>query len=136
MLLAIPAARAILAPAVPLAQARAMAGSSQPGTRPSPTSIRPHDSETEGVFTMTTSIKITIASAVVLGAATASLAGSPDGAQAFWSSMWTAPKAETRPTPVQPYALTGAPQRTNEPHGWTTSTENYGKSGPTVVYRR
>ncbi len=85
---------------------------------------------------MSRNIRIAIAAAVVLGAATASFAGSPEGAQAFWSSMWTAPKEETRPTPTQPYALTGTQPATTEPHGWALSTESYGNREPRVVYYR
>jgi hypothetical protein len=85
---------------------------------------------------MTRNIRIAIAAAVVLGTATASLAGSPEGAQAFWSSMWTAPKEETRPTSAQPYALTGMQPATTEPRGWTLSTESYGNGQPRVVYYR
>jgi len=79
---------------------------------------------------MIRNIRIAIAAAVVLGAATASLAGSPDGVRAISPSVslqgMTAPTAPPARTDVgvPAYALGGTP--TSEPGEWRWVSQSYG----------
>jgi hypothetical protein len=81
---------------------------------------------------MTRNIRIAIAAAVVLGAATASLAGSPDGVRAISPSVPLQGMTETTEPPshtdlhVRPYALGGTPGPTSEPGEWRWVSQSYG----------
>jgi hypothetical protein len=80
---------------------------------------------------MTRNIRIAIAAAVVLGAATASLAGSPDGVRAISPSVplqgMTETTAPSHTDPhVRPYALGGTPGPTSEPGEWRWVSQSYG----------
>jgi len=80
---------------------------------------------------MTRYIRIAIAAAVV-GAATGSLAGSPDGVRAISPSVPLQGMTETTASPsrtdvrVAPYALGGTPPATSEPAEWRWVPQNYG----------
>jgi hypothetical protein len=83
------------------------------------------------VFDMTRNIRTAIAAAVVLGAATASLAGSPDGVRAISPSVPLQGMTQTTAPPrtdihVPPYALGGTPPATSEPAEWRWVPQHYG----------
>ena len=90
---------------------------------------------------MTRGIRIAIAAAVVLGAATASLAGPPDYTRVISPTVQPQGTTET-PTPprtdlrVPPYALTGSPNPITEPHGWQWSSESFGNLRNQTISRR
>ena len=85
---------------------------------------------------MTRTIRIAIAGGVLLGAATAALAGSPEGARAFSPNLWfSSPPAGSTPTTTAPYALTGQPSPRTEPTGWRWVPTYSGKS-PEMVPER
>ena len=80
---------------------------------------------------MSPNIRIAIAAAVVLGAVTTSLAGSPDGVRAISPSVPLQGMTETTAPPrtdvrVPPYALSGTPPPTSEPAKWRWVPQNYG----------
>jgi hypothetical protein len=91
---------------------------------------------------MTRTLRIAMAAAVVLGAATASLAGPPDYTRVISPSVplqgmreATTPPARTD-VRVPPYALTGSPAPTTAPTEWRWSTENYGNAVSRTIPRR
>jgi hypothetical protein len=81
---------------------------------------------------MIRNVRIAIAAAVVLGAATVSLAGSPDGVRAISPSVPLQGMTETTAPPsrtdarVPPYALSGTPPPTSKPAGWRWVPQHYG----------
>ena len=78
-----------------------------------------------------------IGAALVLGAVTASLAGSPYGAQAISPSVPLKGSVQ-RETPP-PYALTGSPPPATsraEPAGWTWTVQRLGRRVNRVVPER
>jgi len=81
---------------------------------------------------MTSTIRMAIAAAVLFGASTVALAGSPEGPYAIsppaWSSLATGMTTTAPPSEVRghPYALTGQPAQTPESTGWQWVSQNYG----------
>jgi hypothetical protein len=88
---------------------------------------------------MTRAIRIAIAAAVVFGAATATLAGSPEGIRAISPSplqgmeqTTTSPRTDAH---VLPYALAGRPAPTTEPTEWRWVPQNYGNLHQVIPVR-
>jgi len=84
---------------------------------------------------MTRTLRIAIAAGVLLGPATAALAGSPEGARAFSPNLWFSSPPASTPTTTPPYALTGQPSPKTEPTGWRWVLTYSGKS-PEVIPER
>jgi hypothetical protein len=81
---------------------------------------------------------LAVGAALVLGAATASVASSPYGAQAISPSVPPQGTAQSDTTP--PYALTGSPppraSSRAEPDGWTWTVQRLGRRVVRVIPER
>ena len=77
---------------------------------------------------MTRTIRTAIAATVVFGAATAAVAGSPEGIRAISPSvpLQGMERTTTAPPGEHHYALTGQPAPKPESTGWQWLTQNYG----------
>jgi len=83
-------------------------------------------------------VVLAIGAALVLGAATASFAESPYGAQAASPSVPLQGSVRNE-TPPPPYALTGSPPQATlpaQPDGWTWTTQRLGRRVVRVVPQR
>jgi len=90
---------------------------------------------------MTSTIRIAIAAAIVVGAATAALAGSPDGIYAISPSVPLQGMERTvtgsgTDVHARPYALTGQPARNPESTEWLWVSQNYGGKVKRVIPQR
>jgi hypothetical protein len=90
---------------------------------------------------MTRTIRIAIAAAVVFGAATVALAGSPEGINAISPSVPLQGMARTATgsrtdVHARPYALTGQPAPNPESTEWRWVSQNYGGKVIQVIPQR